>query len=436
MAALLVGSAGGFLVGKAGSSSAEAADNEASRADGLKRAELRSSDGAAGRSRAGSVDEAMREASQMARLQTLMDLYAGMSAAELEAAAGDLDNLPMGDRIMASMLLFSQWGEVDPQGALEFTKTMGFGGMFARPTVLRSWASVDPVNAAQYYKDNPNDFDRMGGRGPRGDNGAGVVALEWAKQDPQAALDWAQTLDGRDKSAALASVLGEMAVTDPAEAASVAAGLDEDDRNRAYSEIAEKWAQSDLAAAESWAKTLTGEDQQDAMAALIGVMAKDDPQGAAAKIEGMSEGRERERAIRDVASSWAREAPAEAAEWVVGQGDGEDGLERVIATWAGQDSAAALSFIQEQPEGEMRDAATQTYLRTDRSLEPEASISLAESISDERDRSRTVARTAMRWMRDDETAARTYVEQTSSISDDLKERLLSGDGDGGGFRRR
>ncbi|MFC7338815.1 hypothetical protein ACFQY0_16585 [Haloferula chungangensis] len=438
IAALLVGSAGGFLVGKAASSSGgETADASGSSVS-LVRESKRSGSGDERLSRADSVEGALREPSQLARLQSLMDLYAGMDAAQLEEAAKNLDSLPMGDRIMASMLLFSQWGEIDPQGALAFTKTMGFGGMFAKPTVLRSWASVDPVNAAKYFSENPNDFADMGGRGgPGGDNGAGVIAREWAKLDPQAALDWAQGLDGRDKSSALVSVLGEMAAKDPAEAASVASGLEGDDRNRAYSEIAEKWAQSDYASAEAWISTLTGEDKQDALASAIGVLAKSDPVGASAKISSMAEGGEKERAIRDVGSSWAREDPAAAAAWVASQESGSDGMRNVMATWAGQDATAALSFIESQPQGEIRDSATQAYLWTDRSMAPSQSITLAETITDDRDRSRAVGMTASRWMREDEAAAKAYVQQSTAISDEVKERILSGDaGRGGGDRGR
>jgi hypothetical protein len=435
LAALLVGSAGGFLVGKSSTSS----DGEKGSAGGsvvdLRRDDKRSDSGEERRSRVDSVEGALREPSQLARLQSLMDLYAGMDAAQLEEAAKSLDNLPMGDRIMASMLLFSQWGEVDPQGALAYTKTMGFGGMFARPTVLRSWASMDPVNAAKYFTENPNDFATMGGRGgPDGDNGAGVIAREWAKLDPQAALEWAQGLDGRDKSSALVSVLGEMAAKDPAEAASVAAGLEGDDRNRAYSEIAEKWALADYASAEAWINTLSGEDKQDAMASAIGVLAKSDPQGASMKVAAMAEGNEKERAIRDVGASWARENPAAAAEWVAAQESGGDGMRNVMATWAGQDAPAALSFIESQPQGAIRDSATQAYLWTNRDMAPTQSLALAETITDERDRSRAIGMTASRWMREDEVAAKAYVEQSTAISDEIKERILSGDGGRGGDR--
>lgn len=440
MAALLVGSAGGFLVGKSSSPSDEEKGNTASSVVDLRRDGKRSnssSDSEARRPRTDSVKGALSEPSQLGRLQSLMDLYASMDAAQLEEAAKNLDTLPMGDRMMASMLLFSQWGEVDPHGALEYTKTMGFDGMFARPTLMRSWASMDPVNAAKYFTENPDDFATMGGRGGpgRGDSGAGVIALEWAKLDPQAALDWAQGLDGRNKSTALVSVIGEMAAKDPAEAASVASGLEDDDRNRAYSEIAEKWAMTDYDSAEAWINTLSGEDKQDAMGSAISVLANSDPQGASLKVVSMTEGREKERAIRDVGSSWARENPAAAAEWVAAQESGGDGMRSVIATWSGQDAPAALSFIESQPQGEIRDSATQAYLWTNRDMAPSQSITLAETITDDRDRSRAIGMTASRWMREDEAAAKAYVEQSTAIDDGMKERLLNGN-DGGRGRGR
>ena len=144
-------------------------------------------EGRSRRSRPDSTVEAMREPGQLARMQGLIDLYAGMGPEELAEEVDKLDALPFGDRILASVLLFSRGAEVDPLGALEQTDKMGMGGMFAKPTVLRSWASMDPVNAAKYFEDNPSEFARMGrGRGPGGDSGSSVIAREWAKnQQPK-----------------------------------------------------------------------------------------------------------------------------------------------------------------------------------------------------------------------------------------------------------
>src|SRR5690606_15533397 len=140
-----------------------------------------SSSGESARRARTSVEDVMREPGQLARMQALMELYSGMDAAQLEAEAGKLDGMPMAQRMMASFLLFGRWGEVDPKGALAFANTMGFQGAFIRPTVLQSWASVDPANAAKYFSENPREFAAMGfgpgGGGPGGgDSGASVIA--------------------------------------------------------------------------------------------------------------------------------------------------------------------------------------------------------------------------------------------------------------------
>lgn len=390
-------------------------------------------------SRAGdrSFGEIMREPGQTARLQALIDLYAGMDPTQLEEAAEELDALPFGDRILASVLLFSRWAEVDPQGAMAYANGMGFGGMFAKPTILRSWASTDPVNAARYYTENPNEFGRMGrGPGGRGDDGSAIIAREWAKLDPTAAMEWAGGLEGRERGEAMVSVIGEVAATDPSKAVSMAAGLEGEDQARAYGEIAERWAREDFEAADAWASSLTGEGKDRAMREMIEVLAGTDPEAAASRIASLTDESIRDRAITSVASEWSGDDPAGAAAWLATQetNDADDAMRRVMSNWVAQDSAGALSFIESQPAGDMRDGATQTYLWMNRDLEPSAAMGLAEGISDERDRARSIGMTARRWMEEDETAAKAYIESTTALDDGMKERILNSDGPGRGGR--
>ena len=442
IAALLAGAAGGYVIGNAGKGSEKDAAKVESMAEAKSQRRAGSSASAeSGKGREKKVNDILREPGQMARMQSLLDLYAGMDAAQLEAEAAKLDSLPMAQRIMASFLLFGRWAEVDPTGALAYSNTMGMGGMFVRPTILQSWASVDPANAAKYFSENPREFAMMGGfgggRGPGGgESGASVIAAEWAKLDPEAALAWANGLEGRDKSGALSSVISEMASKDPTKAAQVAATLDGDDQARAYGEIAGKWASTDFAAAESWIQSLPAEARDRAMSQALQSLAATDPEGAAAKVAGIPVGRDRDRAIEDIAGSWARKDPASAAAWVIQQQqeDPEDAIRSVISTWAGQDSAATLAFIQQQPAGEMRDDATSTYIWSNRGADPQETIKLAESISDEGSRNRTVGMAAMRWMQEDKEAATAYIQQSTALSDEAKQRLIESEGRGWGGR--
>jgi hypothetical protein len=443
IAALLAGAAGGYLAGKAGSDS----NSASTRAEEVMNAKTNPRPGSAPAADSGkrerSMDQILREPGQLARMQGLMDLYAGMDAGQLEAEAAKLDQLPMAQRIMASFLLFGRWGEIDPQGALAFANTMGFGGAFVRPTILQSWASSDPENAAKYFSENPREFAMMGfgpgGGGPGGgDSGAGTIAAEWAKLDPDAALAWANTLSGRDKGAALNAVIGEMASKDPNKAVAVAATLSGDDQTRAYSEIAEKWGLKDFAAAEAWINSLPAEARDRAMASALESYATTNPEGAAAKVAQMPAGEDRDRAIEDVAGPWARKDPAAAAAWVAQQQteDIDDAIRPVMSSWANTDPAAAQIWISSLPQGELRDEATATFIWSNRSADPQDSIQLAESISDEGTRNRTIGMSVMRWMQEDREAATSYVQSSTSLSDEAKERLIEGRGGWGRRGRR
>jgi len=439
VAALCVGAAGGYLVGNSGSS--EETDTEVSVRD--------TKSGRAGGGGGGSVakptrirstDEIYRMPGQMNRVQSLIDYYSGLDASEFESEANKLESLPPQQRILAAFLLFSRWAEVDPLAAMAHSKGMGFTGMFVRPALLQGWASVDPENAALYFKDNPSEFQMMGGfgrgrGGPMGGDGAaGVIAGEWARNDSDGAMTWAMTLEGNDRSSAIASVLREMASTDPAAAAEKAASLAGEDLGRAYRDIARQWGGQDWQSAQAWVKSLPADEQGDAMSAAIEGLAATDVQAAARELKAMPADQVDDGAIRTVASTMARDDPAKAAEWLVGLGSEESGgaMREVMVSWTATDSSAALGFIEQQPEGELRDTAAATYVFSNGSADPGESMKLAETIGDESTRSRTIGMTARRWMRDDEEAAKAYVEGSTVLDDETKERILSDEGGRGG----
>ncbi len=437
-AALLAGAAGGYIAGKAGGPDNNKADNQAEVLNTSKTARPSANAGSSASSKnVRDVKSALAEPGQLSRMQALMDLYNGMGADQLKDAAEKLDQLSGAERMMASFLLFGRWGEVDPQGALAYANTQGMGGAFARPTILQSWASTDPVGAAKYFSEHPNElrggFGGPGGGGFGGNDGAGVIAAEWAKLDPKAALEWAKGLNGGDKRAALNSVIGQMASKNPAEAATVAASLDADDQPRAFGEIAGKWASTDFVAAQAWIATLPEASRDRALAEALQSYAAVNPSAAAAQVASMADGNERDRAVNNVAGAWARTDPAAAAAWLTKQQSEniDEAVRSVVGSWTGKDAPAALAFIQSQPQGELRDAATTTYIWSNRSGDPQSSIQLAESISDENSRNRSIGMSVMRWMQEDKEAATAYVQSSTSLSDDAKQRLIDGGGRGG-----
>ena len=448
-AALVLGTAGGYIAGKTTSPTAATATDEgpAQRTHSTSRpAASPSADGKRG-SRAHSLADIMHSPGQTDRIQALINLYSGMTPAQLEAEAAKLEDLPMAERIMASFLLFGKWAETDPVAAMAYTQKMGMTGNFMRPTVLQAWASKDPEGAAKYYSDNSRQFAMMGmmggGRGPGGGGGASTIASEWARQDPSAAFAWAGTLSGGEKGSAMSSVIGEVASTDPKKAAGMVASMDAASQGKAYEDIARKWGSQNFTDAEAWVRSLPTDQQSAAMASAISGLSKDNPQLAAEKIAALPAGDDRNSAVTTLAQNWSRQDPAAAAAWLLKQNDpaaSSSAMRELMPNWVTQDLTAALSFVNAQQPGEVRDSAVSSYIMGNSKSAPADLVALATTITDDNSRNRTVGMATMRWMQEDPTAAAAYVQSSDAFSADQKTRVsegksLWGGGGGGGGRR-
>jgi hypothetical protein len=383
--------------------------------------------------RAISMDQIVKMPGNSTRIQALMAFYSGLSAAQLAEEATQLEGLPMGERMMASFLLFGRWAEIDPTSAMAFSNTMGMAGGFVRPTILQNWASVDPANAAQYYQENPREFammDMMGGRGPAGgQGGSSIIAAEWARQDPNAALAWANSLKN-GKNEAVTAVIGEVAKVDPEKAVGMLGGMGESERKSAYSTIASQYGASHFTEAQAWIRTLPAESQQAALAFAIGGLALKDPVEAATQYKQLSPGESKDQMLPDVVKALALKSPQQAGELIRSEA-GEEAqrisMRSLMPSWTAQDPVAALEYVNSYKPGPVRDRAAEALVWSDKTTPRATLIQTAASIEDPQSRDRAVTVTAMGWMREDPIATKAYVE-SSSLPDESKQRILSGQG--------
>jgi hypothetical protein len=445
--ALVAGAAGGYISGKSsgGGASAPSAEESTQRTRSSSRNEGTTSESISKKNRATgtSTDQIARMPGNSTRVQALMDFYAGLTPAQLEEEAGKLDGLPMGERMMASFLLFGRWAEVDPTAAMAFSSTMGMAGGFVRPTILQSWASVDPANAAKYYSANPREFAMMdmmgGGRGGPMGGGQGassIIATEWARQDPAAALAWASAL-ATGKNEAMTAVVGEVAKTDPRKAAEMIGKMDPEERAGAYRSVAAQYGALDFAKAQTWIRTLPADDQERALASAIEGLSGKDPVAAAKQVSAMADGDAKDRLVGDVVRDLARKDTQAAEDFLKEQTSERaqrDAMRDLLPALTGKNPIAALAFVNSYQPGPVRDSAAQAYVWSNNTGEPAELIKVAETITDEGDRNRTVGIAAMRWMREDPVAAKAYVESSTSLSDEAKERIVEGRGMWGGRR--
>ncbi|MGJ8694803.1 MAG: hypothetical protein ACSHYF_00665 [Verrucomicrobiaceae bacterium] len=438
VACLLTGGAVGYLAGNNSEEVSKEVEREASLRIGDRDRSATSRDKSSA-SNTRSYEDIAALPGQTARIQSLIELYSDLDPSQFAVEAEKLDELPFSERILAAYLLFAAWAEVSPYDAMAHANTkMGFAGNFVKPTVLQSWAASDPAGAASYYESNKREFAMMGmmGRGPGGgQSGAGVVAAEWAKQDPDSALTWAKSLEGRDAGQAVSGVLTELAKTDPAKAASMINEVDEAGRSRAYASIAGEWAKKDWAATESWLATLPADERDRATGSALKSLASTNTSLAAQKTLSLPEGDARSDAMENVAREMAKESPTDAMGWVMKNGN-EDAQRKavgdVIREWASTDSKAAVTWINEQEGGPVRDEAVQSYVFSNQTGSARESVILAETISDDRTRDRTLGMSAFQWMNEDKDAAQSYIESTDALSEGAKERILNGGGRGPG----
>ncbi len=436
---LLAGGAIGYIAGNNGTSEEEVETESVSRkavSSGSSRSVSKSGSsagsGSSGQQKPQTYAEVSATPGQTARLQALVELYSGLSSEEFVKEAEKLDGLPFNERILSAYILFASWAETSPYEAFDHANTkMGRTGMFVRPTILQSWASTDPKAASQYYESNKSEFAMMGmmGGGRGGSSGAGTVAGEWAKQDPEGALAWAKTLEGRDGADASMKVISQIAATDPERASSLTSGLAGDALAKANNSIASEWAKKDWSSTESFIEGLPADQQGNALGAAVESLASENPQLAATKALEIPEGNARDEAIESVAESMARENPAEAAEWIVENGSEKaqsEAMRDVMGSWVSVDASAAKAFAVEQPEGELRDSAVSSFVLSDTKGNPQENIQLAETITNERSRGWAIGATTMRWMTQDREAATEYIQNSETINEGMKNRILNG----------
>ena len=432
VAALLFGGAGGYLVGSGKDNGSEA---EASKVDARSKkavssrpsGTVSSSGGPVtrGTRSAGGLREILSEPGQTSRIMSLLEYYSDLDPSEFEGEVQKLQGLPMSQRMLAMNLLFSRWAENDPKGSWERSQQMGFPEMFmARAGAVSGWAASNPEALAREYSNDPNEFGMgPGGRG-KGDTAA-MIAGEWAKQNPDAALKWAQTLDEGEAADAIGGIFNELSQKDPQEALRMAATLDDNARGDAYESIAASWAISDYAAADRWISSL-GEGQGKVRFAAIESLANASPSQAARETAKLPAGEERDELVAEVSREWARQDAPSAFEWLTesgSEGAVEEGIGRVVGALAREDPERVLDYIDSQDAGEVRDNAVQGYVYGNRDASPADTIRLAETISGEEDRQRAVTRVAYEWAREDPQATLQYLETTEVIGEDSRQRI-------------
>jgi hypothetical protein len=160
-----------------------------------------------------------------------------------------------------------------------------------------------------------------------------TASLAWGDSDPASAVQWAQILRNEaERTLALTNIASEAVRSAPLLALDLAQSLPETARNEIVPRAAAEWAARDPAAAADWARQIPAESL-------------------------------RATTLAGIATAWSERDPATAANLAVKELPSgrlqSDTIVSIVQRWAQQSPADAEAWVNQFPEGAIRDAATE-----------------------------------------------------------------------------
>ncbi len=310
-------------------------------------------------------------------------------------------------------LLLAKWTQEDPDAALaSLSSASGKQAYADAGTILGTLAAMDPAKAASWLSNSDNPVLRQPWMSSFLTQS---VAEQWARQDPDAALEWASTLDPEQQVGAYSGIINNILESDPQRAAALAMTLDSSDRPKLLGQIAEAWAAQDPAEAVAWADSLTGGDREGSLQEALGSWAASAPAEAARYVDQLPE-QERSSYVRDVVRNWSEQAPADAAAWLESQPEGEGragAMGHLMWNWTTRDPEAAADWLGEQPAGPSYDSGVTGLAKAAAHAydDPSTAVNWASTIENQDLRESMTQHTLGVWRRQNEEAARSWAAE-------------------------
>lgn len=151
------------------------------------------------------------------------------------------------------------------------------------------------------------------------------------------------------------------------------------------------------------------------------------PEEAVHSVTAMPPGVEQNQAALAVIDHWAGADPAATAAWTAGFPEGplrEQALSLVARQWGLKDWNATSSWLETLPAGSSRDAAIGSFVTSADGYDIKLALEWANRMEDPDNRAQRVEETARRWLRENNAAARSWI-QNAQLPSGMAEQLLS-----------
>ncbi len=367
-----------------------------------------------------SLSEILATRDPLQRMRELVEYVEGIDESRIAEELKSLRNHTPEwdpDGKVAAQILLKRWAKSNLDQALEYISRLDHSKAIEEVTVVLSTLAADDPQRAIAWLDDPENT--LGKSDWMRDALTGTIAKEWVRQDPEAALSWAEENSGIGRKGALIGVFGTLASTDPGRAAQLASRLKVDDaRNDVIGQIAQAWAERSPREAIEWSSSLEGDDRTRGIGEVLGTWAQKAPQDAAAFVDTVDE--DRQDYISSVGTSWGQQDPHAAADWLAGQPEGDGrtfAMGVVMWNWTVTDPEAASSWLRELPPGPGRDYAIGGLAKAAFDDDPQAAVTWAAAMGNPQGRTEALQIGVREWLKRDPAAANSWLESTDVLSE-------------------
>ncbi|WP_438480254.1 hypothetical protein [Oleiharenicola lentus] len=309
------------------------------------------------------------------RFRKLDDFWRQWFARDREGMFAAIAGLPPGDeRSQALLYSLLELARIDPDRAFELALALvrdeRDGPLFS--SLFDFFAKQDLARARERLARVP--------AGPGFEPAWRAYTDAYARADLDAALSWAQGVNGAARALALETTLYTLAEKDP------------------------------LAAFETALQGLDGEARDRSLYHALMQIIPFDPAGAAKLILTMPASASREMAATAAARAWAEDAPDLALAWAAtlpkdATTSAALATANVLEIWGQRDSTAAKAALVALPEGEARAAAAERLASAIVTKTPEQAFDWALSLPDGMTQDRALAAAVSAWARQDPATA-------------------------------
>ena len=319
------------------------------------------------------------------------------------------------------------WADRDPAAAIAWVLAQPRPPEWD-PVVNLGYIEVQPAKRAAFAQallGAPGRLRRL--------DALGQYLTQWIGQDASAALAWLDSIpDPHTRITLLNRTIDGGGRHAPVRLLPFALALPSSEGRRSQlSRLLKTWAQSSPSGVLRWIDAHQADPDvrtaaQDAQAAILGVIARDDPAAAIGEWQRLppDAGVARHQGILSIVAAWGRTDPAAALRWQSAQSTTTLASPELVHRWARQDPEAALRWAETLSEPVRHATLRSLTAAGGNHTPPAAALELYAQIKDPALRVEFVTAHARGWLSSDPAAARAWLEKADALSPEQVAALL------------